>query len=376
MVDTRNAVNDNTDQRTVRFQFSNHLGSAALELDDNGDIISYEEYHPYGTTAYQALSKAIKTAAKRYRYTGMERDEENGLEYHSARYYLVSLGRWLSPDPWFECNQVVSRDPKTDEKEDKSHRDVETVVYPSMHDYKCDEEYPDRNKSPYPNPRENNRSEKTGRQSFGTQQPRDSVVAEEQYFPNPSGISELENLNLYAYGALNPMVYQDPSGFIPIMQAWYAAYDNASTSGKVGYGFLALFAWLAHVIVNLVVLVLSVTLFNIGGLFGAWDFTYGALQTSLGLGLGVFTILLGADVRPHWGMGAEIEMPEYMEFYRGYGVSLGPFTFGGPGFSHWAHEAGHTWQSRLLGPFYLFIIGIPSAAGAQYTEDWADAWAT
>ena len=99
MVDTRNTVNDNTDQRTVRFQFSNHLGSASLELDDEGAVISYEEYHPYGTTAYQAVSATIKAAAKRYRYTGMERDEESGLEYHSARYYLGWLGRWLKPDP-------------------------------------------------------------------------------------------------------------------------------------------------------------------------------------------------------------------------------------------------------------------------------------
>jgi RHS repeat-associated protein len=29
----------------------------------------------------------------------MERDEETGLEYHSARYYLPWLGRWLSSDP-------------------------------------------------------------------------------------------------------------------------------------------------------------------------------------------------------------------------------------------------------------------------------------
>ncbi|MFI0429208.1 SpvB/TcaC N-terminal domain-containing protein [Mariniflexile sp. HMF6888] len=87
--------------RLVRYQLHNHLGSAALELDGTLDskVISYEEYHPYGTTAYQAKNAAIKSAAKRYRYTGMERDEETGLEYHSARYYLPWLGRWLSGDP-------------------------------------------------------------------------------------------------------------------------------------------------------------------------------------------------------------------------------------------------------------------------------------
>jgi RHS repeat-associated protein len=99
MVDTQNGVDTATDLRTVRFQFSNHLGSASLELNDMGEIISYEEYHPFGTTAYQAVNKNIKVAAKRYRYTGMERDEETGLAYHSARYYLPWLGRWLSADP-------------------------------------------------------------------------------------------------------------------------------------------------------------------------------------------------------------------------------------------------------------------------------------
>ena len=85
--------------RLIRYQLHNHLGSAAIELDDTAQIISYEEYHPYGTTAYQAKTKDIKATAKRYRYTGMERDEETGLEYHSARYYLPWLGRWLSADP-------------------------------------------------------------------------------------------------------------------------------------------------------------------------------------------------------------------------------------------------------------------------------------
>ncbi|GMK37448.1 hypothetical protein PCCS19_05020 [Paenibacillus sp. CCS19] len=85
--------------QTVRYQLHNHIGSAALELDEAGEVISYEEYHPYGTTAFQAKNAEIKCAAKRYRYTGMERDEESGLEYHSARYYLPWLGRWLSADP-------------------------------------------------------------------------------------------------------------------------------------------------------------------------------------------------------------------------------------------------------------------------------------
>ena len=101
MIETRNDVDDGTEKHLVRYQLHNHIGSAALELDNSPDakIISYEEYHPYGTTAYQAKNSDIKSAAKRYRFTGMERDEESGLSYHSARYYLPWLARWLSADP-------------------------------------------------------------------------------------------------------------------------------------------------------------------------------------------------------------------------------------------------------------------------------------
>ncbi len=83
----------------LRYQLGNHLGSASLELDEAGQLISYEEYHPYGTTAFQASRSGAEVSAKRYRYTGMEGDEESGLAYHSARYYLPWLGRWGSCDP-------------------------------------------------------------------------------------------------------------------------------------------------------------------------------------------------------------------------------------------------------------------------------------
>ena len=39
-------------QPLVRYQLSNHLGSVSLELDENAAVITYEEYTPYGSTAY------------------------------------------------------------------------------------------------------------------------------------------------------------------------------------------------------------------------------------------------------------------------------------------------------------------------------------
>jgi RHS repeat-associated protein len=101
LVETKTITNpdDESPMQLIRYQLGNHLGSASLELDDGGSVISYEEYYPYGSTAYQAVDKGVKAAAKRYRYTGMERDEETGLAYHGARYYMPWLASWVSCDP-------------------------------------------------------------------------------------------------------------------------------------------------------------------------------------------------------------------------------------------------------------------------------------
>jgi len=98
IVETRAQGDDDSPAQLTRHQLGNHLGSASLELAEDGALISYEEYHPYGTTAFQA-GRAAEVSLKRYRYTGKERDEESGLYYHGARYYAPWLGRWTSADP-------------------------------------------------------------------------------------------------------------------------------------------------------------------------------------------------------------------------------------------------------------------------------------
>lgn len=98
LVETRTQGDDGLPQQLIRYQLGNHLGSASLELDSEAQVISYEEYYPYGSSSYQAVRSQTETP-KRYRYTGMERDEETGLNYHTARYYVSWLGRWISTDP-------------------------------------------------------------------------------------------------------------------------------------------------------------------------------------------------------------------------------------------------------------------------------------
>ena len=85
--------------RQIRYQLSNVLNSSVIEVDANADIISFEEYFPYGGTSVIAGNDQAEVALKDYRYSGKEADDSTGLYYYGARYYVTWLARWLSPDP-------------------------------------------------------------------------------------------------------------------------------------------------------------------------------------------------------------------------------------------------------------------------------------
>lgn len=98
-----------SESQTLRYQLSNHIGSASMELDEDAQIISYEEYYPFGNTSYQAGRSLAEVSLKRYRYVGKERDNETGFYYIGARCYCPWLARWLAVDPinseWYNlCN--------------------------------------------------------------------------------------------------------------------------------------------------------------------------------------------------------------------------------------------------------------------------------
>ncbi len=98
VLETRTAGTDPAPPRVLKYQYQSLNASSTLELDHAAAVVSYEEYFPYGGTAYQAVRNVTETP-KRLRYTGKERDEESGLYYFGARYYAAWLGRWVSPDP-------------------------------------------------------------------------------------------------------------------------------------------------------------------------------------------------------------------------------------------------------------------------------------
>ena len=76
-----------------QFHLGDHLGSSNVVVDKSGTLTNREEFTPYGETSFGSFAR------KRYRFIGMERDEESGLSYHLARYYVAYIAKWASVDP-------------------------------------------------------------------------------------------------------------------------------------------------------------------------------------------------------------------------------------------------------------------------------------
>ncbi len=87
------------------------------------------------------------------------------------------------------------------------------------------------------------------------------------------------------------------------------------------------------------------------------------------LGLIVLTV-----VRRHYQALVRRALPYDARLYRfdprshEWGVSLGNYVFLSTGYDHVTirHEYGHCRQSRLLGPLYLIVVGVPSIIRATY----------
>jgi insecticidal toxin complex protein TccC len=86
------------DHDQIRYSHDNLTGSGGLELDGEGQVISREEYYPFGGTAILTARSQREVDYKTIRYSGKERDV-TGLYYYGYRYYQPWAGRWLSADP-------------------------------------------------------------------------------------------------------------------------------------------------------------------------------------------------------------------------------------------------------------------------------------
>jgi RHS repeat-associated protein len=103
MVRVGNALETSDSSAAVQYQLGDHLGSSSVVVNANGTWINREEFTPYGETSFG------RHAGKRYRFTGMERDEESSFNYHGARYYSSWLARWTSCDPHFMLTDSSNR---------------------------------------------------------------------------------------------------------------------------------------------------------------------------------------------------------------------------------------------------------------------------
>jgi len=99
------------------YSLGDHLGSIAMELDEEGALISREVFYPFGGTAVWAARSAVQARDKRHRYCGKELDA-SGLYYFGLRYYAPWLARWTSSDPLGEVDglnlyRMVHNNPMT-----------------------------------------------------------------------------------------------------------------------------------------------------------------------------------------------------------------------------------------------------------------------
>jgi RHS repeat-associated protein len=73
-----------------------HLGNIRLVIDESNQVLSAQDYYPYGEILRGFTSGGYSA---KYLFTEKERDIETNYDYFGARYYDSELGRWLSVDP-------------------------------------------------------------------------------------------------------------------------------------------------------------------------------------------------------------------------------------------------------------------------------------
>lgn len=84
-------------ERTYYYH-TDHLGSASLVTNSNGEIYERLEYTPYGEI-WVDICEETGLLYLPYKFSAKERDSETGLYYYGARYLNPKYSRWISADP-------------------------------------------------------------------------------------------------------------------------------------------------------------------------------------------------------------------------------------------------------------------------------------
>ena len=91
----------------VYYYYADQLGTARVMTNASGTTQQESDYEPFGVER-PPLTNLVDN---KYKFTGLERDTESGLDHASFRQYGSSFGRWLTPDPLMASAEVW--DPQT-----------------------------------------------------------------------------------------------------------------------------------------------------------------------------------------------------------------------------------------------------------------------
>ncbi len=83
-----------------------HLGSIRITIDENGEVVSAQDYYPYGEIIANRSYLSGGIVNDKYKFTEKERDTETNYDYFGAGMEFTpmkigdsELGRWLLVDP-------------------------------------------------------------------------------------------------------------------------------------------------------------------------------------------------------------------------------------------------------------------------------------
>jgi len=87
------------------FYLKDHLGTIRVVLNASNNIVSANDYDPWG---YPLDGRTYQSDNTDYKFTGKQRDTETGWDYFGARYYDARIGNWGSVDAKMEKNVSFS----------------------------------------------------------------------------------------------------------------------------------------------------------------------------------------------------------------------------------------------------------------------------
>ncbi len=85
------SIKKDNEPAKASYYLNNHLGSADVVVDEQGNVTDKVRYYPYGEYRTQPN-------AQRHTYTGKERDEATEQYYYEARYYNQFIRRFTQAD--------------------------------------------------------------------------------------------------------------------------------------------------------------------------------------------------------------------------------------------------------------------------------------